>query len=79
MVNRKNTRLANDIREGLEKAIADGSFDKLFWQDYGDRLRKAHLETRTVIELKNPLLTPDTPVNRPELRYDFRRKPRNPE
>ncbi|WP_175153800.1 substrate-binding periplasmic protein [Paraburkholderia ultramafica] len=79
MVNRKNTRLANDIREGLEKAITDGSFEKLFWQYYGDRLRKAHLETRTVIELKNPLLTPETPVNRPELWYDFRRKPENPQ
>ena len=73
MVNRKNTRLAQDIREGLEKAIADGSFDKLFQQYYGDRLRKAHLETRTVIELKNPLLTPGTPSDRPELWYDHKR------
>ncbi|MGF6918482.1 substrate-binding periplasmic protein [Paraburkholderia sp. 40] len=78
MVNRKNTRLAQDIREGLEKAIADGSLDKLFQQYNGDRLRKAHLETRTVIELKNPLLTPGTPSDRPELWYDFRRKPTNP-
>jgi ABC-type amino acid transport substrate-binding protein len=78
MVNRKSTRLAQDIREGLEKAIADGSFDKLFQQYYGERLRKAHLETRTVIELKNPLLTPGTPSDRPELWYDFRRGPANP-
>ena len=74
MVNRKNTRLAQDIREGLEKAIADGSFDKLFHQYYGERLRKAHLETRTVIELRNPLLTPETPSNRAELWYDPKRK-----
>ena len=73
MVNRKNAKLARDIREGLEKAIADGSFDKLFDQYYGERLRKAHLERRTIIELKNPLLTPGTPSNRPELWYDFRR------
>ncbi len=77
MVNRKRTRLAQDIREGLEKAIADGSFDRLFQRYYGDRLREAHLETRTVIELKNPLLTPGTPVDRPELWYDFRREPTN--
>ncbi len=73
MVNRHNTRLAQDIREGLERAIADGSFDKLFQQYYGERLRKAHLETRTVIELRNPLLTPGTPSDRPELWYDSKR------
>jgi hypothetical protein len=73
MVNRKNTRLWQDIRDGLERAIRDGSFDKLFQQYFGERLRKAHLETRTVIELRNPLLTPETPLNRPELWYDFRR------
>jgi ABC-type amino acid transport substrate-binding protein len=69
MVNRRNTRLAHDIESGLERAIADGSFDRLFQQYYGERLRKAHLETRTVIELRNPLMTPGTPTHRPELWY----------
>lgn len=78
MVNRNSTKLAQDIREGLEKAIADGSFDRLFQQYYGDRLRQARLETRTVIELNNPLLTPGTPSDRPELWYDFRRRPAKP-
>jgi len=78
MVNRNNTKLAQEIRNGLEKAIADGSFDKLFQEYYGERLRKARLETRTVIELNNPLLTPGTPVDRPELWYDFRRNPPAP-
>lgn len=73
MVNRRDTRLAHDIESGLEKAIADGSFDRLFQHYYGERLRKAHLETRTVIELRNPLMTPGTPTNRPELWYDARR------
>jgi ABC-type amino acid transport substrate-binding protein len=73
MVNRKNTRLAHDINAGLEKAIADGSFDKLFQQYFGERLRKARLETRHVIELRNPLLTPETPSHRPELWYDHKR------
>jgi hypothetical protein len=73
MVNRANTRLAQDIRNGLERAIGDGSFDKLFQQYFGERIRKAHLDTRTVIELRNPLQSPETPSNRPELWYDFRR------
>jgi hypothetical protein len=74
MVNRNNTRLAEIIRQGLEKAIADGSADRLFDQHYGERLRQAQLDKRVVIELKNPLLTPGTPVDRPELWYDFRGK-----
>jgi hypothetical protein len=73
MVNRNNTKLANDIGKGFEKAVADGSFDKLFQQYFGERLRKARLETRTVIELRNPLLTPGTPSDRPELWYDAKR------
>jgi len=74
MVNRKNLSLAQNIRAGLEKAIRDGSFDQLFQQYFGEQIRKAHLETRTVIELKNPLLSPEeSPSNRPELWYDFRR------
>ena len=74
MVNRSNAGLAEAIRAGLEKAIRDGSFGQLFQEYYGERLRRAHLETRTVIELTNPLLTPGTPVDRPELWYDPRRE-----
>ena len=71
MLNRDNTRLAEVIRQGLEKAIADGSADRLFDQYYGERLRQAHLDKRVIIELKNPLLTPGTPLDRPELWYGF--------
>jgi len=73
MVNRKNTKLAQEIRDGLEKAIADGSFDKVFQEYFGERLRKANLGSRTVIELHNPLLTPGTPSDRLELWYDVKR------
>ena len=73
MVNRKNTKLAQDIHDGLERAILDGSFEKLFQQYFGERIRKAQLNKRTVIELQNPLLSPETLAIRPELWYDFRR------
>jgi hypothetical protein len=72
MVNKKNTRLAENLRQGLEKAIADGSFDRLFDKHHGERLRKARLDQRIVIELKNPLLTPGTPSDRPELWYQYK-------
>jgi hypothetical protein len=78
MVNRKNTRLAGHIEQGLEAAIADGSFDQLFDKYFGERLRKARLDQRIVIELENPLLTPGTPIHRKELWYDFRRWPPKP-
>ena len=74
MVNRVNAKLAEAIRQGLEESIADGSADRLFDKYYGERLRQARLDKRVVIELKNPLLTPAAPLNRPELWYDFRRK-----
>jgi hypothetical protein len=78
MVNKKNTRLAENLRQGLEKAIADGSFDRLFDLHHGERLRKARLDKRIVIELKNPLLTPGTPSHRPELWYQYRPAPAKP-
>jgi hypothetical protein len=72
MVNRNDTALARDIGVGLEKALADGSLDKLFLQYFGERLRKAGLEKRTVIELTNPLLAPGA-AEQPDLWYDWRR------
>jgi len=74
MLNKGNTRLAEIIRQGLEKALADGSADRLFDQHHGESLRRAQLDKRVIIELNNPLVTPATPVNRPELWYDLRRK-----
>jgi len=74
MLNKGNTRLAEIIRQGLEKALADGSADRLFDQHHGESLRRAQLDKRVIIELDNPLVTPATPVNRPELWYDLRRK-----
>ena len=72
-VHKHNTKLAADITEGMEKAIADGSFDKLFDEHWGERVRKARLNERRVIELRNPLLTPETPSDRRELWYGVRR------
>lgn len=69
-VNRDNTQLAETLRRGLERAIADGSFDRLFLQYFGETLKRLHMNERNVIELTNPWLSPETPVGRPELWYD---------
>lgn len=66
-VNRADVELAEEIRRGLELAIADGSMDRLFYQHFGKLLRRSNLDKRRVFELKNPQLMPDTPLERKEL------------
>ena len=62
-------QLADAVRQGLELALADGSFDRLFQQHHADDLRRARLDQRRIIELDNPLLPPHTPLQRRELWY----------
>lgn len=66
-VRKGNTQLAADIREGLEKMITDGSFEKLFQQYYGDMVRRSSLKGRRVFELKNPLMPKGMPIERKNL------------
>ena len=66
---RQRPELAEQIRLGLEAAIADGSFDALFQRYHGATLRNAHLAQRRVIELRNPDLPDATPFARQELWY----------
>jgi hypothetical protein len=66
-VRKGNTRLATDISEGLEKMIADGSFEKLFQDYYGDMIRRAGIKDRRVFELANPLAPGTMPVARKNL------------
>lgn len=66
-VNRNNSALAEDIRKGLELMLSDGSFQQQFIQQHGAMLQNLNLTKRYVIELKNPWLPPDTPLQRREL------------
>ncbi|RZT09902.1 hypothetical protein SAMN05216319_1653 [Duganella sp. CF402] len=77
-VNRNNSALAEAIRRGLEAALADGSFEKLFYAYYGKQIRQARLDKRVLINLPNPLLPPQTPLSRRELWFtldDLKRIP----
>ena len=53
-VNRNNQQLAKDIKVGLERAITDGSFDKVFNQYFSEKLKRLHLDKRRVIEMPTP-------------------------
>lgn len=66
-VRKGNHQLAADILQGLEKALADGSLDKLFYEYYGDLLKKLNYNKRHVFELNNPLLLDSLQRNRKEL------------
>ena len=68
-VSRKNAALAADIQTGLERALADGSFEALFQRHFGAILKRAELDSRRVTELNNPLLPPETPLNDRRLWY----------
>jgi ABC-type amino acid transport substrate-binding protein len=66
-VNRNNTQLANAVKRGLEAAIADGAFERLFNQRFGAAMRDARLDQRRVIELANPLLPDGLPQEHRDL------------
>jgi membrane-bound lytic murein transglycosylase MltF len=59
--NRQNPELAQALTEGLQRAIADGSFEQLFLQYYGESINKAALEKRKIIEMTNPELKIENP------------------
>ena len=68
-VRRNNERLAEAIERGLLAAIDDGSFDRVLMAHFGESLKRARLNERTLIRMDNPLMTSDTPLDRPELWY----------
>ena len=70
-VRKADKELAQRIETGLKRAMADGTFDKLFKEYMGSYVEKARLNERMVIELSNPMLSDEVPVNKPELWYDL--------
>jgi hypothetical protein len=66
-VGKNNQMLANDISVGLEKAIADGSFDDIFLKYHGDVINGILNIKRKVFSLDNPFLSDKTPLSRKKL------------
>ena len=63
-VNKKDKKLAQTIERGLNQAIANGHFEQLFQETYGDMLARGQLAGRTRLSLRNPLLPLATPLER---------------
>lgn len=66
---RERPELAETVSTGLERALSDGSFERLFQRYHAADLARARLAQRQVIELSNPLLPAQTPLQRRELWY----------
>lgn len=60
-------QLAADLARGLEAAVADGSFQRLFQRHYGDLIARHRLAQRVRLALRNPLLPAATPLHRQAL------------
>ena len=69
---KENRKFAKELEEGFNKAIADGSFDQLFYSSpqVKDIMEKANMKNRKVFYLENPTLHKDTPLDRKELWAD---------
>lgn len=67
--NKQNLTLSKLIKTGLERAIADGSFEKLFNEHYGETIRKLDFGNALYFRLANPLLPPLTPLANKEYWY----------
>jgi hypothetical protein len=65
----EETELAVAIETGLHRLRTGGTFDRLFMQYHGEELARAKLGSRHIIELLNPLLPPQTPLDKPEFWY----------
>ena len=61
-VSKNNKALAQTLRQGLNIALKDGSFDALFQLHFSKMIEQAKLDNRTHYRLENPLLTKETPL-----------------
>ncbi|WP_291329804.1 hypothetical protein [Desulfovibrio sp. UCD-KL4C] len=69
-VSPKFPKLAERIKDGLERMIKDGSFDKLFWEYNASNLNRADLKNRLVLFADNPFLSPETPFKEKQLWFN---------
>jgi hypothetical protein len=69
-VSRSAPRLAARLTAGLERMVADGSFDALFVGQYGKLPADLNLGRRLPIKLENPFLPAWVQLGRKQLWFD---------
>ncbi len=68
-----NTKLAADLEQGLNRAIADGSFNQVFFRHpiVRSAIEQANMHDRIAFMIDNPTLPKETPLDREELWFDI--------
>jgi len=66
-VSPRRPELAELLRVGLEKAVADGGLQQLHHEHFGALIKAHPVSRERVLKLHNPLLPPQTPLQRREL------------
>ncbi len=64
-------RLAERAENGMRKMIADGTYDRIFDQYQGRKIRELDLRGRKRFEMENPNLSPQTPLEESGLWLDI--------
>lgn len=70
-VSPKSPKIAKRIKFGLEKMVKEGMLEALFNKTYYRYVKELDIENRTIINIGNPLLSENTPLDRKELWFDF--------
>jgi ABC-type amino acid transport substrate-binding protein len=64
-------RMAARVEEGMWMMIRDGSYDRIFEQYQGYKIKKLKLGQRKLFKIGNPLLVPETPFKDKRLWFDL--------
>lgn len=67
--NKEGLALSQRLEQGLDAAIADGSFDEVFNTYLSSFLNRAELNSMELIKLKNPLLPDRAPIDQSKYWY----------
>ncbi|MBV1911389.1 MAG: transporter substrate-binding domain-containing protein [Kangiellaceae bacterium] len=72
-VSKDNKELADKLERGFRKAIDDGSYDRLFFNNplIKNAFERAQLKNRRVIHITNDMLPKNTPLDDKKLWLDF--------
>jgi len=63
-------RLAARVRDGMQAMIDDGSYDRIFLAHHGHKIEQLHLASRRILEIPNPFVGPETPLEDTRLWFD---------
>lgn len=70
-VAKNNHGLKNALEHGLKKSLQDGSFDRLFFETFGQQMSQLNLEQRRIISIDHPNLQNQMPIEDKQLWFSI--------